>query len=110
MAWTKYEPQRGFKGINGPRVRRSDKSNNPLILAVPAEMVEGWVRHDIYTNGTRVAVAPVPNGTHKVKSNGNSKRTRLLTLPKTWAGKFPLGTTPVNVARENGMIVIDTAA
>ena len=73
-------------------------------------MVEGWAPHEIYTNGTRVAVAPAPDGTNKVRTNGNSKRTRILTLPKSWANKFPLGTTPVNVTHENGMIVIDTAA
>ena len=105
--WTKYEKKRGSgrAAITEPRVYRSRGATS--YVAMPAHLLNGADRVNIYTNGgTAIALSGEKDGTYRVAPSSTTGSTVKVTIPRSLAVNFRYDRNDVRWDNKDGMIVL----
>lgn len=100
--WTEVKPQSSQAARGGFAITSYDKATH---LVVPPNVSPTATHADIFSDGNgRIAVRFSKVGARKMSPSSNRSKTRRLYLP---VGKFPKGTTPVELTRDDDLWVLD---
>ena len=105
--WKKVEKARPGRRRQRPAVARAGRLAS---LVLPKEMVPAD-RADVYVDGDLLAFHIHDGGSRFVAKSGGAKAASMkLSIPAQFAARIPLGTTDVELAEEDGMLILDLNA